>query len=251
MKNWKDNISFILVEPREPCNIGASARAMKNMGFLKLKLVNPSQFLSDEAKWMARNAFDLLERAKVYSSYKDAINNKSIIIGTTWRIGKQRGPIFPLEASVNRIISAAKKNKIAIIFGREDRGLLNKEINRCGFLVTIPANPLSSSLNLAQSVLLVAYELSRRIYKKTVPEFVHHKSLEALYRHIEMTLKLLEYIPRGNRDLDKKIMKNIKHLFGRSGLTDWEFNMLHGVCSQIEKKDQRNVSACKKNMITT
>jgi TrmH family RNA methyltransferase len=159
-----------------------------------------------------------------------------MVIGTTRRIGKQRGPILPLTACVNRVITAAKKNKIAVLFGREDRGLLNKEIEHCGFLMTIPADPLSPSLNLAQIVLLVAYELSRRTYKKAAPELVHHEKLEALYKHINKTLRILEYIPRGNRDIEKKIMNNMKHLFGRSGLTAWECSMLHGLCSRIEEK---------------
>ena len=240
MKNWKENISFILIEPKEPGNIGAAARAMKNMGFHHLELVKPTQFLSDEAKWMACNAIDVLEHTTVYSSYKEAIKDKKLIIGTTRRIGKQRGPMLPLTACVSRIITAAKKNNIAVVFGREDRGLLNKEIEKCGVLMTIPTDPLLPSLNLAQSVLLVAYELSRRTYKKAAPELVQHEKLEVLYKHINTTLKILEYIPRGNRDLEKKIMNNMKHLFGRSGLTEWECNMLHGLCSQIEKKIKDN-----------
>ena len=240
MKNWKGNISFILVEPKEPGNIGAAARAMKNMGFHHLELVKPTQFLSDEAKWMACNSIDVLEHATVYSSYKDAIKDKSMVIGTTRRIGKQRGPILPLTACVNSVITAAKKNKIAVLFGREDKGLLNKEIEHCGFLMTIPADSSSSSLNLAQSVLLVAYELSRRTYKNAAPELVHYEKLDILYKHINLSLKTLGYIPRGNRDLEKKIMRNLKHLFGRSGLTEWEYNMLLGLCARIEKKIKGN-----------
>jgi TrmH family RNA methyltransferase len=236
MINWKDNISFILIEPKEPGNIGASARALKNMGFTRLGLVNPIAFMTDEAKCMACNARDVLDHATVYQSCKHAIKDKAMVIGTTRRIGKQRGPILPVTTSVKKIITAAKKNNIAILFGREDRGLLNREIAQCGFLMTIPANPLSPSLNLSQSVLLVAYELSRRTYKNAVPELVQHKTLTALYHHINMTLKLLGYIPRGNRDLEKKIMTNLKHLFGRSGLTDWEYKMLRGICTQIENK---------------
>ena len=119
MKNWKDNISFILVEPREPGNIGATARALKNMGFTKLELVKPVAFMTAEAKWMACNALDVLEHATIHPGFKDAIKDKGMIIGTTRRIGKQRGPILPLTTGVKRIIPAAKKNNIAILFGRE------------------------------------------------------------------------------------------------------------------------------------
>lgn len=236
MKNWKDNIYFILVEPKEPGNIGASARAIKNMGFKNLEIIKPNKFLSNEARRMACNAADVLENAVVHLNFKDAIKDKSIIAGTTRRIGKRRGLILPLKGSAMRIIPAAKKNKIAVLFGREDKGLSNKEAEECGFLITIPSDPLSPSLNLAQSVLLVAYELGQKTYKKESPELVRHKELGLLYAHIHSTLKLLEYIPRGNRDLEVRIMRNLKHIGGRSGLTDWELSMLHGICSQVEKK---------------
>jgi TrmH family RNA methyltransferase len=226
MKSWKDNISFILVEPKEPGNIGASARAMKNMGFRNLELVKPWDFLSNEARQMACNSVDILERARVHSRFRDAVNDKNLVIGTTRRLGKTRGLIIP----------SAEKNRIAILFGREKNGLTNKEVEKCGFLITIPADPSSPSINLAQSVMLVAYELSKKTYKKNTPSLVKHEEIEKLYKHIQTTLKLLEYIPRGDRNIDKRIMRNLKHLIGRAGLTDWELNMLHGICSQVEKK---------------
>ncbi|MBI4685123.1 MAG: RNA methyltransferase [Nitrospirae bacterium] len=236
MKDWKDNISFVLVEPKEPGNIGASARAMKNMGFQTLELVKPKRFMTDEAKWMACNSLDVLENAIVHLSLRDAIKNKSLIIGTTRRLGKRRGLILQLRDSIKKIISAAKKNKVALLFGREDKGLNNKEVEECGFLITIPSEPSMPSLNLAQSVLLVAYELSQKTYKAETPSLVLHEKLETLYTHIRSTLKMLEYIPRGNRDIEVRIMRNLKHLIGRSGLTDWELQMLHGICSQVEKR---------------
>ncbi len=236
MKDWKNNVSFILVEPKEPGNIGASARAMKNMGFKNLELVNPQGFLDDEARRMACNAVNLLERAKNHSSFKDAIKDKGIIIGTTRRVGKRRGLILPLKEGTKKALTFARENKVALLFGREDKGLNNKEVEECGFLITIPADPVLPSLNLAQSVLLVAYELAQKTYKTETPALVKHEDLEMLFQHIHSTLRLFEYIPRGNRDLEKRIMRNLKHLIGRAGLTDWELKMLHGICSQIEKK---------------
>lgn len=236
MKSWKDNIYFILVEPKEAGNIGASARALKNMGFKKLELVNPADFQNDEAKSMACRGKDILEKATVYSGFIEAIKDKQLVIGTTRRFGKKRGLFFPLKEGTKRIIKAARKNKVAILFGREKNGLTNQEVEECGFLVTIPSSPLFPSLNLAQSVMLVAYELSQKSYKQDVLEFVENKEIEKLYQKIHSTLRLLEYLPRGNKDLEAKIMLNLKHLVGRAGLTDWELNMLYGICSQIEKK---------------
>lgn len=236
MKNWKDNVSFVLVEPKEPGNIGASARAMKNMGFRNLELVAPAKFPTEEAKRMACNAVDLLERAKIHPSFDEATGNKSLIVGTTRRIGRRRGLILSLREGTKRIISTAGKNKVAILFGREDKGLNNKEVEECGFLITIQTDPVSPSLNLAQSVMLVAYELSQKTWKIESPALVSHEEIEDLYRHIYSTLKLLEYIPRGTRDLEKTIMRNLKRLIGRAGLTEWELKMLYGICSQIDKK---------------
>jgi len=236
MKSWKENVSFILIEPREPGNIGASARALKNMGFKDLELVNPCQFLTDEARCMACNAVDVLEKAKTYSNLRIALRDKSLVVGTTRRIGKLRGLILPLKDAIKKILAMAKKSKVAIIFGREDKGLSNKEVEECGFLITIPTDPLFPSLNLAQSILLVAYELSQKSYNMTAPILVKQRELENFYNRINSILKLFEYIPRGNRDLESKIMRNLKHLIGRAGLTDWELRMLYGICSQIEKK---------------
>jgi TrmH family RNA methyltransferase len=239
MKSWKDNVSFILVEPQEPGNIGAAARAMKNMGFSRLELVHPGYFFSSEAKQMACQGITVLENAKVHKNFTDAIEDKNLVIGTTRRLGRRRGLILPLKDSVKRIITASGKNKIAILFGRERIGLTNREIEKCGLLITIPSNPEAASLNLAQSVMLVAYELSQKTYKTGLPELVKHEELAPLYSKIEATLKLLEFIPRGDADLEKKIMKNLRHLIGRAGLTEWELKMLYGLCTQVEKRVNR------------
>ncbi len=236
MGNWKDNIFFVLVEPKEQGNIGASARAMKNMGFKNLELVKPVEFLNDEGRRMACNDVDVLERARVYPRFNDAIKDKNLVIGTTRRIGKRRGLILPMKYALKRVSSAAKKNKVAILFGKEDKGLSNKEVEGCGFLMTIPSDRLSPSLNLSQSVLLVAYELGRKTYKAESPALVKQEEIEALYKRIQSVLKHLEYIPRGDRDIELRIMRNMKHLVGRAGLTDWELRMLYGICSQVEKK---------------
>lgn len=268
MENWKDHISFVLVEPRESGNIGASARAIKNMGFMNLCLVNPPLELSAEARWLACNALDVLESAQSYPDVKSAIRDMAIVVGTSRRTGKRRGMILPVEQGARNIMKRARSGKVAILFGREDKGLLNKEVDECGLLLTIPTSKKHRSLNLSQAVLIVAYELLKAGYEsqglgvrgegladksrtrnsrqKQTPrmmesgefgtQFVRHEEISALYDRMTETLKLLEYIPRGDRDLEAKIMQNLKHFIARSGLTDWELNMMHGILSQIEKK---------------
>jgi TrmH family RNA methyltransferase len=248
MRNWKDNIYFILVEPKESGNIGASARAIKNMGFKNLCLVNPPSVITDEARWLACNALDVLESAKIFNSLADAVKDKSIIAGTSRRKGRRRGVFLSVEEGVGRLHDIALKNKVAILFGREDRGLYNEEVEECGFLITIPTSKEQPSLNLSQAVLIVAYELAKAEYRTQKTEGRNHKSeyerislvnyeqLLSLYERISKTLEFLEYIPKGDRNLEKKIMQNLKHFMGRAGITDWELKLLHGICSQIEKK---------------
>jgi len=232
--SWKDNISFVLVEPKDPGNIGASARALINMGFPNLELVNPGYFFTSEAKQMACQGVTVLENARVHKSFREAVEDKNLVVGTTRRLGKRRGLIVPLKESVKQILTASIKNKVAILFGRERNGLTNREIEECGLLVTIPSDPDTPSLNLSQSVMLVAYELSQKSYKADLPAMIKHKDLEPLYARIESTLKLLEFIPRGDANLEKKILKNLKYLIGRAGLTEWELKMLFGICTQVE-----------------
>lgn len=241
MKDWKDNVHFILVEPKEPGNIGAAARAIKNMGFKNLSLVHPSYVITDEALRFAHGAADVLESAVVFNSLKDSVRDKSIIIGTSRRKGRRRGVFVPAEPGAQRLFQIARSNRTGILFGREDRGLFNEEVEECGFLMTIPSSKKQPSLNLAHAVLIIAYELSKAEYTTAdstlfFPGLVDNEELSALYERIEKTLKLLEYIPHGRKNLSGKIIQNLKHLVGRSGLTDWEMKMFHGICSQIEKK---------------
>lgn len=252
MDNWKDNISFILVEPKEPGNIGASARAIKNMGFRNLCLVKPPAEMSEEGRWFARNAHDVLDSAELYESVEEAIKGKALVVGTTRRTGKRRGVILPVETGIIRIRDVAANNKVAVLFGREARGLFNDEVEECGFMLTIPSSNIQPSLNLAHAVLIIAYELSKcgqghkdarggtgkRKYDNTIlrEDLTAHGEVEPLYARISGVLELLEYIPRGDRNLRDNIIANLKHFIGRAGLTEWELNMLHGICTQIEKK---------------
>jgi len=239
MNEWKQNIFFVLVEPREPGNIGASARAIKNMGFRNLSLVNPPPHTTGEARWFARNAHDVLDSAEIFPTIRDAITGKSVVVGASRRTGRKRGIFVHAEQGALRLFEIAAANKVAILFGREDRGLYNEEIEECGFLMTIPADRKQPSLNLAQAVLIIAYELSKAEHGTEVapfPKLVGHKELSPLFERIEKTLTELGYIRQSDRDLRKKIIQNLKHFIGRAGLTEWELKMFQGICSRIEKK---------------
>jgi len=256
MKGWQDNIYFVLVEPKEPGNIGASARAMKNMGFRNLCLVNPPPEMTDEGKWFARNAHDVLDSAVVYRSVAEAVKDKPIVVGTTRRRGKRRGLIMPAREGAPKLYTMAADNKIAVLFGREARGLFNEEVEECGFMLTIPSSRMQPSLNLSHAVLIIVYELFLAEHNRsgatggqgacavspgsgTTPALVGHGEIAAVYEKISEALELLEYIPRGDRNIKERIMGNLKHFIGRAGLTDWELKMLYGLCHQVEKKVSR------------
>jgi TrmH family RNA methyltransferase len=252
MGDWKQNIYFVLVEPTESGNIGASARAIKNMGFMNLCLVKPPAEISAEGRWFARNAHDVLDSAEVYSSFDEAIRDKAVVIGTTRRTGKRRGAILPVEKAAAKILEVAANNKVAILFGREARGLYNDEVDECGFMIRIPSSKMQPSLNLSQAVLIIAYELSKywetpkdlpvstrkKKYDNSamVEDLKAHGEMAVLYERIARVLELLEYVPRGDRNLIKNIIVNLKHFIGRAGITEKEMNMLQGICTQIEKK---------------
>jgi TrmH family RNA methyltransferase len=253
MKKWKDNVYFILVEPKEPGNIGAAARAIKNMDFRNLCLVNPPPFQTDEARLFAHGATDILKSVKVYPSLKDAIGDKHYVAGTSRRRGRRRGVFTPVEQGTQRLFEVAQNNRVAVLFGREDKGLFNNEIEECGFLMTVPASRKQPSLNLAQAVLIIAYEISKAGTKGAGPKgngksdhdnllfadpqkLVTQEKLSHLYGKIERAFKMIDYIPKNEKVSNKKIMLNLKHCLSRGGLSDWEFNMFHAICNKIEKK---------------
>jgi TrmH family RNA methyltransferase len=238
-KSWKTNVHFILVGPTEPGNIGAAARAIKNMGFYRLELVGPVPYSTDEARSMACHAKDVLKGARVYKTLPLAISGKSLVAGTTRRLGGRRGLIFDVHTGAARIREAAATNRVAILFGNEHNGLTSQELDECGLVLTIPADSSPPSLNLAQSVMIVAYELSLLETKMKLPVLVENKELQKLYRRIPKTLQLLGYGRKGDMDLKAEIVRNLKRLTGRAGLTQWELNMLLGLCTRIDREMER------------
>src|SRR4030042_319125 len=242
MNAWKQNIFFVLVEPRELGNIGASARAIKNMGFRNLCLVKPPPEMAEEGRWFGRNAHDVLDSAEIHKAVEEAIRDKAVVVGTTRREGKRRGVIMPVEQGTARIRDLAANNKVAILFGREAEGLYNDEVDQCGFLLKIQSSKIQPSLNLSHAVLIVAYELSKygqkidatsgRARKKKydnstlIEDLKAHGEIAPLYERISRVLELLEYIPRGDRNLMKNIIVTLKHFIGRAGITEKELNII-------------------------
>lgn len=236
MGDWKGNVCFVLVEPWEAGNIGASARAMKNMGFNGLRLVRPRAEVNEEARWFARGALDVLDGLGTYDSVAEAVRDAALVVGTTRRKGKRRGMFLPIGEAVEKVRSFARGNRVAVLFGGEKRGLGNEELGHCGLLLTIPASGEQPSLNLAQAVLITAYEISRAEGKEPAGRGVlGHGELEELFGHIARLLDALDYGARGDRDLGQKVLAHLKHILGRAGLTPAEAATLRGLLFRIER----------------
>lgn len=230
---------FVLVEPTEPGNIGASARAMKNMGFTKMDLINPPAIAGSMAENFAHNATDILESARIYPTLEEALAQKTLVVGITRRSGRKRGLILPLQEGIDRIVDAAQHNRVALLFGREQGGLFNNETELCGFMLSIPSWKSQPSLNLSHAIMVIAYELSKLHLKPVASEaprdgLANYTQQRHLYERLFSILELLGYTKRGERDVSQRIIRTIKQFLGRSGLTEPEMKMLHGICTRLE-----------------
>src|SRR5271163_3311714 len=230
----RSSFAFVLFRPQSPGNIGAAARAIKNMGFDDLRLVAPGTLKSREAVAMAVHADDVLAHATVYPELADALADCSIAVGTTSRRGGYRSRAVPLRAAAVELEALAGANKIALVFGREDRGLTNRELKLCHRLVTIPTAPEYPSLNLAQAVMVVAYELmmaaTATVQATGAPEFVAASISDPMLERLADALVSIGFIPDDNPE---HIMLAIREIFGRSGLTAREVEILNGMARQM------------------
>jgi len=236
------NITFLLVEPKSAGNVGAAARAINNMGFKNLGLVNSQAHLEKEAEIFACSGEAILKKVRSFPEIREAIADAALVAGTSRRKGKKRGKFLDFEEGIKLIKKTAKKNKVVIVFGREDSGLSNEETEACSFLMTIPTGKKSSSLNLAQAVMLTAYELAREnknAHKEDTLKLSDQERIEVMFRELYNVLTLLGYSSAGNRDLRGSILRTMKDLFTRSGLTVYEVNMFLGLCRQITEKFER------------
>lgn len=155
------DIVFILVEPQVPENIGASARALKTMGFSELRLVNTANHKEPAAGWLAHGSVDILENAQVFDSVAEAVDDCQLVIGTSAKLRNGfRELVTPNELSAQLNVQQKMLERVAIVFGREDRGLSNDELSVCQQISSIPLINSYPSLNLSQAVMLYAYELS-------------------------------------------------------------------------------------------
>lgn len=220
-------ISFILVEPAVPENVGSAARALKTMGFSRLVLVNPCDYLSGPARWLAHGSGEILEHAKVFPSLKEASLNFDFVIGTSAKIRSVKYDYLPLPKLPSFLISKGDTvNNVAIVFGREESGLRNDELKMCDLVTTIPMKTSFPSLNLAQAVMLFTWELSKmQVSEISKEEFNDEESLRSL-------------IPKIHTILLNAGFKEESAIFSRflertSFLEEGDIHLLHSFCNKL------------------
>lgn len=231
------NISIVLVRPTRPGNIGAAARAIKNMGLSRLVLVQPVDHLCPDSYTMAYGAHDVLERAKVFKTLRRAVARCRYVIGTTARTHKGYGKPTPLVRAVQELWPRAGRNSVAVLFGPESSGLANDEIALCQSLVTIPTGPSHTSLNLAQAVMVVAYELTRtaRTNGQNRPatggrEIADTGQRERMYDELKQLLMQIGFM-KGTQG--RHILADLRRIFGRADLDGREIRILRGIVRQV------------------
>lgn len=241
-----DRLRFVLVETSHPGNIGAVARAMKTMGFSQLVLVNPrfpDAALHEEAIAFASGAQDVLAAAKIVGSIDEALDGCNFAAALSARLREFSPPVIT-PRSLAEQVAADPGLDVALVFGNERYGLPNGIVEKCNVLINIPANPAYSSLNLAQAVQVLAYELRQAATGDALPhtiigfqgEAAGVAQIEGMYRHLEEALIAVEFLDPDN---PKKLMPRLKRMFSRTQLEAEEVNILRGIARQILRKLSR------------
>ncbi len=228
--NPLDNVSIVLVEPQGPLNVGASARAMKNMGLSSMIVVGDMDLTSDACRLMAPGSKEILEAAQQVATIEEALSQATFVVGTTARGRHRRATETPAEVSPT-ILEMAVHGKVAILFGREDSGLSKHEIALCHRVISVPTDGDRASLNLAQAVLLVCYEIFQRskaekvVANAELGDLLVGSDWDRLYHEMLLCCAETGYMSAGNKlaieESFKRLLKlgpmqtrDSRHLFG-------------------------------------
>lgn len=237
------NIRIVLVETSHPGNIGAVARAMKNMCLEHLVLVSPKRFPDPDADARASGAQDLLQRASVVDCLEAAVGDCSTVIGASARQRSTLWSALDPRACAQLAGEAAKSSQVALVFGRESSGLTREELDRCTHLVHIPANPEYASLNIAMAVQVVTYELrmtelaesaagkSAESNADPLDPPAPMEQMEGFFTHLEQALQDFGFLQPGR---EGKIMHRLRRLFHRAAPDERELNILRGILSSAQ-----------------
>lgn len=232
------HVSIVLNEPQDPVNIGAVVRAMKNMGLGRLRLVRPGGFDPYRIQGVAHTGMDVVESARTFDRLEDAISDAGLVVGTTARGRRvRRSYRRPREVAGELVASAASGEEVAIVFGREDRGLSNDDLDLCNRVTVIPTHPDHSSLNLAQAVLVIAYEIWL-VAERDAPfkqprraaARASREQLEQLYREIEDSLHSVDFF---KAQKVTPVMRTVRDVTGRADLDEREVALFKAMAHEV------------------
>ena len=238
-----NRLRIVLVDTSHPGNIGAVARAMKTMGFVDLRLVNPrfeDALTNPDAIALASGAQDILASAKVVDRIEDALLDCHFVAAVSARLREFSPPVLAPREFADKLVNQMSQ-PVALVFGSERYGLPNEIVMNSNVLINVPANPDYSSLNLAQAVQILAYEC--RMSALAMPNVLTEKSgigfqgesasleqIEGMYQHLETALVHIDFL---NPDSPKKLMPRLKRLFSRAQLEVEEVNIVRGISRKI------------------
>lgn len=236
------NIRIVLVETSHPGNIGAVARAMKNMSLTQLALVTPKSFPSAQASARAAGADDVLADATLHNTLDEALKGCSTVYGLSARRRTIAWPEFDPRECAQRVTVEATQGQVALVFGREHSGLTNPELERCNYLVHIPSNPAFSSLNLAAAVQVMSYEIMMASGERTKlatreEKLASAEEMRLFYAHLQATLVDIGFVDPQN---PRQVMRRLQRLFNRLQLEQTEINIMRGICAAAQKQTQRD-----------
>ncbi len=246
------DVRIVLVNPSHPGNIGGAARAMKTMMIEELVLVSPREYPDPRAVWRAAGARDLLEKAKVVETLDEAIADCDLIVGTSARGRRIPWPVVDARQCAESIYNEPSSSKIAVLFGREDRGLNNDELHKCHLHVHVPTSEEYSSLNLAMAVQIICYELRMRSLHPQIRQgsatdsstthewdepFANAADVERLHEHLAEALAQIGFY---NPAEPKQLLTRLRRLFARVRLDKMEINILRGILTTIQGIANKN-----------
>ena len=238
-------IRIVLVETSHPGNIGGVARAMKNMSLQQLYLVTPRLFPHADATARSSGADDILAGAQVCDSLQQALAGCSVVFGASARRRTISWPLVDAREGGRMAVEGSATGEVAVVFGREHSGLTNEELELCNYLVHIPSNRDYSSLNLAAAVQVISYEImmasgggamesAPRVDENELPATAD--DIERFYEHLELSLVEIEFLDPDN---PRQLMRRLRRLYNRVGLSRNELNILRGILTAVGKKVTR------------
>ncbi|MCO8057902.1 RNA methyltransferase [Acinetobacter towneri] len=247
------HVRIVMVNTTLPANIGSALRAMKTMGLCKLVLVDPKTYPHPDIDALAAGATDLIEQIEVVEQLKDAIADCHLVFGTSARSRTIPWPLLDARPAAEKSLNAVAQHgqNVAIIFGREDRGLTNEELALANYHVTIPVNEEYGVLNVAQAIQVICYEMRMAaidiVGKIADPAatmqvtdseamqwdepLVNHEQMQQFYPHLEKMLAEIEFMDPKNPRL---LPLRLRRLFGRIQLDRMEYHLLRGIFSRVQ-----------------